>query len=85
MKTNELGWKETQGIQNIDTDDSQGNKRVDQSQGLKIWEIYFTVLYYRPNRPENLEVQPEEVYTEEKGPCILQSEMENANKVMRNI
>ena len=38
MKTKELGWKDTQGIQNIDTEDSQGNRIVDQKQVLKIWE-----------------------------------------------
>ena len=27
MKTKELGWKETQGIQNIGNEDSQGNSR----------------------------------------------------------
>jgi hypothetical protein len=36
MKTKELGWKETQGIQNIGIEDSQGNRRVEQSQVLKI-------------------------------------------------
>ena len=30
MKTKELGWKETQGIQNIGIEDSQGNRIVDQ-------------------------------------------------------
>jgi len=28
MKTKELGWKETQGIQNIGIEDSQGNRVV---------------------------------------------------------
>jgi hypothetical protein len=40
MKTKELGWKETQGIKNICIKDSQGNRIVDQSQVLKIWENY---------------------------------------------
>ena len=51
---------------------------------LKIWENYVTELYDRPNRPENLEVEPEEVDTDEKGPYILQSEVEKAIKEMRN-
>ena len=38
MKTKELGWKENQGIQNIGLEDSQGNRIVEQSQVLKIWE-----------------------------------------------
>ena len=42
MKTKELGWKETQGFQNIDIEDSQGNRIVEQSQVLKIWENYIT-------------------------------------------
>ena len=85
MKTKELGWKETQGIQNIGIEDCQGNRIVDQSQVLKIWGNYITELYDRPNRPETLEVEPEEeVDTEEKGPYILQSELEKAIKEMRN-
>jgi len=41
-------------------------------------------LYYdRPNRPETLEVEPEEeVDTDKKGPYILQSEVEKAIKEM---
>ena len=40
----------------------------------KIWEKYKTELYDRPNRPESLDVEPEEeVDTDEKGPHILQS------------
>jgi len=30
MKTKELGWKETNVIQNIGIEDSQGNRNVDQ-------------------------------------------------------
>jgi len=57
--------------------DSQGNRIVDQKQVLKIWENYVTELYDRSNRPETLEVEPEEeVDTDEKGPYILQSEQE---------
>ena len=52
---------------------------------LKIWENYVTELYDRPNRPETLEVEPEEeVDRDEKGPYILQSELEKAIKEMRN-
>jgi hypothetical protein len=39
LKTKELGWKETQGIQNIGIEDSQGNRIVSQSQVLKIGRI----------------------------------------------
>jgi hypothetical protein len=31
MKTKELGWNETQGIQNIGIEDTRGNKIVEQS------------------------------------------------------
>jgi len=52
---------------------------------LKIWENYITELYDRPNRPETLDVEPEEeADTDEKGPYILQSELEKATKEMRN-
>jgi len=43
---------------------------------LKIWENYITELYDRPNRPENVEVEPEEeVVTDDKGPYILHSDV----------
>jgi len=52
---------------------------------LKIWENYIIELYDRPNRPEILDVEPEEeVDTDEKGPYILQSEVEKAIKEMMN-
>ena len=52
---------------------------------LKILENYITELYDRPNQPETLEVETEEeVDTDEKGPYILQSEVENAIKGVRN-
>ena len=38
MKTKEVGWKDTLGIQNTEIEDSQGNRIVDQRQVLKIWE-----------------------------------------------
>ena len=69
MKTKELGWKENQGIQNIGIEDSQVNRIVDQKQVLKIWENNVTEVYDRPNRPETLEVEPEEeVDIDEKVP-----------------
>ena len=72
MKTKGLGWNESQGIQSIGIEDCQGNRIVDQRQVLKIWENDITELYDRPNRPETLEVEPEEeVHTDEKGPHIL--------------
>ena len=58
MKTKELGWNETQGIQSIGIEHSQGNRIVDQRQELKIWENYITELYDRTNRPETLEAEP---------------------------
>jgi uncharacterized integral membrane protein len=45
MKTKELGWKETQGIQNIGIEDAQGNRIVDKKQVMKNWENYVTELY----------------------------------------
>jgi len=52
---------------------------------LKISENYITELHDWPNRPETLEVEPEEeVDADEKGPYILQSEVEKAMKEMRN-
>ena len=56
----------------IGIEDSQGNKVVEQSQVLKIWENYITELYDRPNVPETLDVKPEEeVDTDEKEPYII--------------
>ena len=46
---------------------------------LKILENYITELHDRPNRPETLEVVPEEeVDADEKVPYILQIEVEKA-------
>ena len=71
MKKKELGWQETQGIQNISIEDSRGNRIVELSHVLKIWENYITELYDRPNWPETLDVEPEEeVDTNEKGPYM---------------
>jgi hypothetical protein len=84
MKTKELGWKETQGIQNTSIEDSQGNRTVDQRQVLNIWDNYVTELYDRTNRSEIIEVEREEVDTDEKGPYILQGEVKKAVKEMRN-
>jgi hypothetical protein len=53
MKTKELGWKETQDIQNIGIEDSQGNRIIKQSQVLKIWENYITELHDRPSRQQS--------------------------------
>ena len=50
-----------------------------------MWENYITELHDRPNRPVTLEVEPEEeVDADEKGPYILQIEVEKAIKEMRN-
>jgi hypothetical protein len=51
MKAKELGWKETQGIQNIGIEDSQVDRIVDQRKVLKIWKNDVTELYERTNRP----------------------------------
>ena len=52
---------------------------------LKIWENYVTELYDRPNRPETLEVDPEEeVDTDEEDTYIVQSEVEKAIWEMRS-
>ena len=80
MKTKELDWKETQGMQNIGIEDYERNRIVGQSQVLKFWENYITELYDYRNRPETLEVESEEeVDTDQKGPNILQSEVEKSH------
>ena len=75
MKTKVLGWKETQGIQNIGIEFSQGNRIFEQSQVLKIWHIwYIREPHDLPNRPENLEVETEEeVDTDEIDPIAKRS------------
>jgi hypothetical protein len=58
---------------------------VDQRQVLKIWENYVTELYDQTNRPETLEVEPEEeVDADEKGSYVLQGAVGKAIKEMRN-
>jgi hypothetical protein len=72
-------------MENIGIEDSQGNRIVEESQVLKIWENYITELHNRPNRPVTLEVEPEEeVDADEKGLYILQSEVEKAINVVKN-
>lgn len=81
VKIKELGLKENHEIQNIVTEDSQGNKLVDQRQVLKIWENYDTEVYDPAKWPENLEVEPEDdVDADEIGHYILHSEMENQSR-----
>jgi len=68
MKRSELGWKENHGIQNIGIEESTGDIIVDKRKALNIWENHIVESYDRPNRPENLVVEPEEeVDAEEKG------------------
>jgi hypothetical protein len=48
---------------------------------LKSLENYITELYDQPNRPETLEVElEEEVDTDKKGLCILQSEVKTPSR-----
>jgi hypothetical protein len=77
---------ENHGIQNIGIKDSQGNIIIDQRRVLQIWENYITELYDWANQPEHLlDVKPEaEVDEDEKGPYILQSEVEKAINEMRD-
>ena len=77
----EKGWKENRRIQNIGIEDSKGNLIVHKRQVLKILGNYITELYNQPNRKENLKDEPEEeADTGEKGPYILQSEMEKLSR-----
>jgi hypothetical protein len=58
---------------------------IEQRRVLQIWEKYITELYDRANRPKHLEVESEdEVDEDEKGPYILQSEVEKAIKETRD-
>jgi hypothetical protein len=67
------------GIENF-----KGNIVTDERQILKIWENCITEHYNRSSQPENLEVEPEEeVDADDKGPYILQSEVEEAIMEMR--
>ena len=52
---------------------------------LKILDNYITELCNWPNQPQNLEVEPEEeADADEKGPYILQCEVEKAIKDKRD-
>jgi hypothetical protein len=76
-KTKEVGWKENHGIQTIGIEDCQRSILLDSRQVLKIRENYITELYNQANQLEHLEGKPEEeVDVDEKGPFILQSEVE---------
>jgi hypothetical protein len=79
-KAKELDQKENNGIRTVGIEDSQGNMIVDQKQVLKIWDIYVEELYDRANQPENLNVEPEEIDEDHKGPHILRSEVERRSR-----
>jgi hypothetical protein len=67
---------------NNGTEDCKRNITANQRQVLKIWKKYITELY---NRPENLHAELiEEADADEKGPYILESELENSIKKMRD-
>jgi hypothetical protein len=82
-KAKELDRKENNGIRTVGIKDSEGNMIVDQKQVLKIWEICVEELYGQANRPEKLNMEPEEVEEDHKGPHIIRSEVEKAIKEMR--
>jgi hypothetical protein len=65
-------------------EDGEGNMIIDQKQVLNVWEIYVEELYVLSNRPENLNVEPEEVDEDHKGPRILRSDVKKAMKEMRD-
>ena len=82
---NAYSWEQKHGIQNIGIEGSKGNIRGYKRQVLKIWENYIIELYNQPNQPENLEDIPEkEVDADKKGPCVLQNEVEETVKKMRD-
>ena len=85
MKTNDLGWKENYGIQNIGTEGSQENIMVEMRPVLLIWQKYMAELQGRSNLPENLEVEPgEEVSADEKSLYTLHSVVEKATAEMKD-
>ena len=68
MKTKEIVWKETNGIQNTGIKDSQGNITGDKTGVLTIYKNYITEPYNQPNQPKNLEFEPQkEVDADQKG------------------
>jgi hypothetical protein len=96
-----LDRKENNVIRTIGIEDSQGNIIAEQKQVLQICQIYIEELYDRAtlppgieaqlrlinnnNRPENLNVEPEEVVdADHKGSHILCNEVEKAIKEMRD-
>jgi hypothetical protein len=83
-KAKKLDRKENNGIRTAGIEDFQGNMIVDQKHVLNIWEIYVEELYDRANRPENMNMEPEEVDADHKGPHILRSEAEKVIKEMKD-
>jgi hypothetical protein len=47
-------------VKELDQKENNWNMIVDQKLTLKIWGIYVEEFYNRANRPENLNVEPEE-------------------------
>jgi hypothetical protein len=85
MKTKGLVWKRNHKIQNNGIEESKRDTTVDKRKTVNIWESYITEPYDRPNRPQNLKVEPEEeVDADEKGSYILKNKVEKAIKEMRD-
>jgi hypothetical protein len=70
-KAKELDRKKNNGIRTVGIEDTHGNMMVDQKQVLTIWDIYVEELYDRANRPENLNMKPEEVDGRSQRPSHL--------------
>lgn len=83
-KVKELGWKEHHGIRTRETEDKTGNIVRGEKEVQAVWENYIEELYDKANRPDEMGLEPEEdIEEDDKGPGILQSEVEKAIRDMR--
>jgi hypothetical protein len=84
QKTREMGWMENKGIRTFGIENKEGEVVTDQRKVLNVWEEYIRNLYDQENRPKEIEMESEEMVSDdEKGPTILQSEVERAVHDMR--
>ena len=84
QKMKGLEWKDRTGGSKFGIENSAGQFISDQNEMLAIWEEYIEKLYDREHRPDDIEIEDEsEVDEDEKGPSILQCEVEKAIKDMK--
>ncbi|XP_026467813.1 uncharacterized protein LOC113371400 [Ctenocephalides felis] len=82
--TKEMNWNDRKSRKTYEIEGDNGNRLSDHKKILSVWEKYIEKLYDRENRLQNIEFEEEkEMDEDDKGPCILKSEVERVINEMR--